>query len=676
MKTVGIWQVLTLKESFSIKPSRWVEWNKYISTLPHIRRLVGDIYALNPPLVILYLASRAWKGVVPGITVYVSSQLFVALEAYLRDGEGDPSAVLQALMAHLFCVVISTLTSSLHNHFVPKLTSQTQMFFEEHLIRENLRYDVQTLQQSKTQRPSAYMGWHCFAEICEACSNIMALFTVVTSIMIYQQHGGSFFTTLCLIYPLLARTMRSSWMKAVVWFSDNDDYIRMQAIHLLSAPWYREDIAINNLSEHLMKEYTKARKRLATDFTEHPLDQLRADNQTIFQLFYALSGEIPLMYFAYCAMVDPFTNTMSTLAILQKQSSALSGSIDTIFYMLSSVLYTLENIKSLYHMEELKLVDGTVEYLPPEGSTGMSFELQNVSFAYPGAKSKEGALKEVSLQIKAGQLVVIVGENGSGKSTFIKLLTRTYDVTSGQLLVNGIPIQDYKIADLHDATAILHQDHMMYPLSLAENIGLGYPACVADTEMIKESAVKGGASEVIAGLGQGLDTVLEPVQTASGCHLEESKYKELKDVLESLEVTTEVSGGEKQRVVASRTFMRLRSPRINFIAVDEPSSALDPRGELELFDRLRSEQGGRTMIFVTHRFGHLTKHADLIICMKNGQIVESGVHKDLLALNGEYATLYNIQAQAFAPAQGTDRAGGFRTPPDNDAFSESDRASL
>ncbi|KAG6844893.1 hypothetical protein H0H93_016324 [Arthromyces matolae] len=115
-----------------------------------------------------------------------------------------------------------------------------------------------------------------------------------------------------------------------------------------------------------------------------------------------------------------------------------------------------------------------------------------------------------------------------------------------------------------------------------------------------------------------------------------------------MEVSSKVSGGEKQRLVASRTFMRLQDPGIKFVAVDEPSSALDPRGELELFNRLRAEQDGKTMIFVTHRFGHLTKFADLIICMKDGAVVESGSHKDLLALNGEYAALYNIQAQAFS----------------------------
>ncbi|GLB39814.1 putative ABC transporter [Lyophyllum shimeji] len=663
-RKIGIWTVLTRKDYFAMKPSRCVEWNKYISTLPHVRSLVAAVFGLNPPLVILFLAVRAWKAVEPVINVYIASRLFIALEAYLREGHGNLAPVLQAIVAHLVCVLARALTSSLQTSAIPKLTKQTEMYFQEHLMRENLRYDVQTLQQCKTQMPSAYMGWHCFEEICEACSNILSLFTIVTSIL-YQQHGGWFFTTLCLIYPIAAAAVKSHWTQPMVYFTENKNFIRLQSLQRLVAAEYRQDIVVNNLTEHLLDEYAKARKALGTHFTESPFSDLRcAEDKPYFHVLRALSGEMPLMYFAYSAVLNPASITMSALAILQQQSSVLTSSIEAVFEMFEGAMHTLDTVKALYHVEELKLVDGSTEYRPPEGDKGMSFELRNVSFAYPGTKAKDGAaLKDISLHIKPGQLVVVVGENGSGKSTLIKLLTRVYDVTSGVLLVNNLPIKEYKLAGLRDATAVLNQELNIFPLSLAENVGLGYSACVGKSGMIREAVWRGGAGEVVEGLREGLDTVLQPVVTAEGYNLDDGDNEELKDILESLEVTTSVSGGEKQRLVASRTFMRLQSPGINFVAVDEPSSALDPRGELDLFNRLRSEQAGRTMIFVTHRFGHLTKHADLIICMKNGRMVESGTHQDLLALGGEYATLYNIQAQAFASAPlGTDAATGSSTP--------------
>jgi len=121
-------------------------------------------------------------------------------------------------------------------------------------------------------------------------------------------------------------------------------------------------------------------------------------------------------------------------------------------------------------------------------------------------------------------------------------------------------------------------------------------------------------------------------------------YKEMKKLFKKIEV----SGGERQRAAAARSFMRFKSGKVKFVVVDEPSSALDAEGELRLFERLIAAREGKTMVFVTHRFGHLTKHADQIICMKEGMVAETGTHEQLIELRGEYAKLYNIQANAFA----------------------------
>ncbi|KAG2036502.1 P-loop containing nucleoside triphosphate hydrolase protein [Suillus americanus] len=271
---------------------------------------------------------------------------------------------------------------------------------------------------------------------------------------------------------------------------------------------------------------------------------------------------------------------------------------------------------------------------------------RNVSFNYPGAKSERDALKNVSFSIKAGQLVVVVGANGSGKSTILKLLTRCYDATSGTVLVDGNPIEDYTIADLRSVTASLTQEHTIFPLSLSENIGIGSPSSATDLDKITQAAKLAGAQDVIKNFTNGYDTVLEPVRTAYLSYTGRGN-EALEKEYEQMEKSTNVSGGEKQRLVASRTFMRMLSEDIKFVIVDEPSSALDPGGEFELFKQLREARKGRTMIFVTHRFGHLTKFADLILCMKGGTVVETGTHQELLNHQGEYAHLYNVQAQAF-----------------------------
>jgi len=338
------------------------------------------------------------------------------------------------------------------------------------------------------------------------------------------------------------------------------------------------------------------------------------------------------------------------MAILQQTSISLRWTFYRIFEGGKEVPKHLELIKTTYDALNVdnQISDGDKPY-PGEDckSDGMSLDIRNLSFTYPNSKSTENALKNVSFRIKAGQLVVIVGSNGSGKSTIVKILNRLYNPTSGEVLIDGQPMSSYRISNLREATADLTQDHTLYPLSVRENIGVGYPACVSSLDMITQSAKLGGAFDFISKFEHGFDTTLEPVRTAylgqfTGTH-------PLKEVFNELEKQVDISGGEKQRLVASRTFMRLRSNKIKCVTVDEPSSALDPEGELELFQRLRDAKAGRTMILVTHRFGHLTKHADLIICMKDGTVAESGTHEELMLKDGEYAKLYNIQASAFLP---------------------------
>lgn len=162
---------------------------------------------------------------------------------------------------------------------------------------------------------------------------------------------------------------------------------------------------------------------------------------------------------------------------------------------------------------------------------------------------------------------MIVGANGSGKSTIIKLLNRLYDVDSGEIFLDGLPIKNYRISDLRKVQALLTQEHKLYPLTLAENIGLGDPSHIDDMQMVMQAAEAGGASEVIKKLNDGVNTVLSPVNTAYGSHLDKDKHKKFKSILENLEKKAEVSGenlsyprqsrahhyiqgGEKQRLVA------------------------------------------------------------------------------------------------------------------------------
>jgi len=245
--------------------------------------------------------------------------------------------------------------------------------------------------------------------------------------------------------------------------------------------------------------------------------------------------------------------SLTTIATLQQASTLLRWSFWDIFYNVEQLRYSMSRVQQLYDLENTPqaIKDGYLSYPTSRTSDkGMAFELRNVSFTYPGSKSSTKALDDVSFRIDPGQLVVIVGANGSGKSTFIKLITRLYDADAGRVIVDGEDVQDYKTAELRQGVATITQDHRLYPLSIRENIGLGYPEAMENTDLIKDAARRGGAEELIGKLSKGIETVLDPYTVQYGVNIDEDGDSELAKELKELNKSADVSGGEKQRIVA------------------------------------------------------------------------------------------------------------------------------
>ncbi len=245
---------------------------------------------------------------------------------------------------------------------------------------------------------------------------------------------------------------------------------------------------------------------------------------------------------------------------------------------------------------------------------GINF--QQVTFRYPG--SNRAALQDFNLTIPAGQVVAIVGDNGAGKSTLIKLLCRFYDPQSGSIELDGIDIRNCAIAQLRRIITVLFQSPITYHATAAENIALGDLSAELSAAEIETAARGAGAHDLISRLPRSYNTLLGK-WFADGA---------------------ELSGGEWQRVALARAFIR----QAQIIVLDEPTSAMDSWAEADWLERFRTLANGRTAIVITHRFT-LAMRADLIHVMRNGQIVESGSHEQLLAQGGLYAQSWTAQTQ-------------------------------
>jgi ATP-binding cassette subfamily B protein len=248
---------------------------------------------------------------------------------------------------------------------------------------------------------------------------------------------------------------------------------------------------------------------------------------------------------------------------------------------------------------------------------GIRFE--NVGFRYPGAEA--WALRNLDVFIPKGQSLALVGHNGAGKTTFIKLLTRLYEPTEGRILLDGRDLRSWDFEALRARIGVIFQDFNEYQLKVRENVGVGSVGHMEDDLRLHRAVDSGGATEVVAGLKEGLDTALGR-WFANG---------------------VELSGGQWQKIALARAFMREEA---DILVLDEPTAALDAEAEHAVFERFRQLTRGRTSILISHRFPTV-RMADRIIVLEGGRIIETGTHAELVAAGARYAKLFALQAQGY-----------------------------
>lgn len=303
------------------------------------------------------------------------------------------------------------------------------------------------------------------------------------------------------------------------------------------------------------------------------------------------------------------------LSVFRQSQRAVQMLLENFSRLYENNLY-LDNLLDFLKIEPALEIPENGKIAPAPILEGVRFE--NVSFKYPG--SEKFVLKNVNLFIKPGESIALVGLNGAGKTTLIKLLTRLYDPTEGRITLDGTDLRDFDLQSLHQRFGVIFQDFVRYQFSVKENIGFGQVEELENQERIEVAADKGGATEVIAELPEGYETVLG--RRWNRGH--------------------ELSGGQWQKIALSRAFMR----KAEVLILDEPTSALDAEAEYEIFLRFRELMQGRVAVLISHRFSTV-RMADRIVVLSEGRIIELGSHEELMARNQSYAHLFNLQAEGY-----------------------------
>lgn len=311
--------------------------------------------------------------------------------------------------------------------------------------------------------------------------------------------------------------------------------------------------------------------------------------------------------------------TIGTLTFLTGAIVQASGNIQQIFSSLSSIAdqaLFLTDLLAFFEMQPT--IRSKPHALPAPRPIVRGFEFRNVSFRYPG--SSRLVLNSLDFHLRAGERVALIGKNGEGKTTLVKLMTRLYDPVEGQVLLDGVDLREYNLEDLYREIGVIFQDFMRYEMTARENIAVGRIDEINNLPLLKTAADKSMADEVIERLPRDYEQMLG----------------------RRFESGVDLSGGEWQKIALARAYLR----DAQVLILDEPTAALDARSEFEVFQRFAELTAGKSALFISHRFSTV-RMADRIVVLENGRIAEDGNHEKLLNLGGRYAEMFEMQAASY-----------------------------
>jgi ATP-binding cassette subfamily B protein len=323
----------------------------------------------------------------------------------------------------------------------------------------------------------------------------------------------------------------------------------------------------------------------------------------VFVIWRAVQGQLDMTSLLFLT-----TSIIQAQSNLQQVFSTASGIADQALF--------LTDLIAFFDMKPTVVSKPDGKLMPRPIQRG--FEFRNVSFAYPGTTRR--VLKDFNFTLSPGERIALIGENGQGKTTVVKLITRLYDPTEGQILLDGVDLREYKLEDLHHEIGVIFQDFMRYEMTARENIAVGRIEREHTEAEIAQAAEKSLAASVVAKLEHGYDQMLG----------------------RRFETGVELSGGEWQRVALARAYLR----DAQLLILDEPTAALDAKSELEVFERFAELTKDKMALLISHRFSTV-RMADRIVVLAGGQLVEEGNHQQLMALGGRYAEMFEMQAASY-----------------------------
>jgi ATP-binding cassette, subfamily B, bacterial len=602
-----------------------------VGALRNLPPFLRQVWDTSPSLTIASLSLRLVRALLPVATLYVGK--LIIDEAIRLAGLGIGSDALtewwrQGLLDHLGWLlaiefglavgsdVLGRIVALVDSLLSERFTNLTSVRLMEHAATLDLEdFEDSELQDRLDRARRQTMGrMTLMTQIFGQVQDAITVVSFAAGLLVYAP-----WLMVLLLVALLPAFVGEAHFNALnyslnfAWTPERREleYVRQTGASVETA----KEVKIFGLSGFLIARY----RQLADGFyaANRRLAISRAGWGSLLTMLGTLGYYVAYAYIAWRTVRGEFSiGDLTFLAgSFRRLRTLLEGLLSGFSAVAGQALY-LDDLYSFFEIEPE--ITSPPDACPMPAPIRQGFVFEDVGFRYPGAE--RWAVRHLSFELKAGEVLALVGENGAGKTTLVKLLARLYDPDEGRILLDGVDLRDYDLEALRSQVGVIFQDFVRYHMTASENIAVGRIEARDDRARIQEAARRALADEVIERLPRGYDQVIG------------KRFRNGVDL----------SGGEWQKVAIARAYMR----DAQLLILDEPTAALDARSEFEVFQRFKDLSAGKTAVLISHRFSSV-RMADRILVLDEGQVEAVGTHEELLAQRGRYAELFELQAAGY-----------------------------
>jgi ATP-binding cassette subfamily B protein len=597
--------------------SAWQERMSAMRNLPPVLKFVWDS---GPVVVALGFAFRLLAALQPVALLYVSKLIIDAIVTILAKHQPIPHRLWWLVVAEFAIAVLGNILTRVIDYLDSLLADKYTRYVSIQVMKHAAELDViayedpvfyDRLERARVQATDRLAMIQMLGRLVQ---QVITTITLSVSIVYFSP-----WLLLLLIAGVLPAFVGESHF-AFLGYAKNfrQTPVRRQLDYLRVLGGSKEaakELKLFGLSKFLADRFTRLsdavyeenvalskRKLIAGGFLSI-IGSLGYYSAYVYVIWRTVMGALSIgsLYFLAGAILQASSN-------IQQIFSTLSGVADQALF--------LTDLLAFFEMQPT--IRSKPNALPAPRPIQRGFEFRNVSFAYPGSERR--ILNNLDFTLHTGERVALIGENGQGKTTIVKLITRLYDPTEGQILLDGVDLREYSLEDLYREIGVIFQDFMRYEMTARENVAVGRIEDIDNLDGIVAASHKSLADEVVAKLPGKYDQML-------GRRFENG---------------VDLSGGEWQKLALARAYLR----DAQLLILDEPTAALDARSEYEVFERFAELTGSKMALFISHRFSTV-RMADRIVVLSEGQIVEDGTHERLMALGGQYAGMFELQAASY-----------------------------